>query len=109
MQRVSFALQSRPRLERRRAANPLGVAGRVAEHAEKVRITKVTDWPLCRRCVRTRYGWLATASVFLWGGLALVVGAVIARAVSGPSAMLGIPLYGGIVLAIAAPAPFIYL
>jgi hypothetical protein len=108
--RVSFALQSRPKLNESNPAlsgNVLATAGRVAEHAGKVRVTRITDWPLCARCVRTRRWWLLVASVCFWGGLALLAGAVVARVVSGQSAVLGIPMIGGIVLAIASPAPFV--
>ncbi|MFC6018556.1 hypothetical protein ACFP2T_20395 [Plantactinospora solaniradicis] len=108
--RVDFALQSRPKLTESNPAlggNVLATAGRVGEHAGKVRVTRIAGWPLCARCVRTRRWWLLVASVCFWGGLALLAGAIVARIVAGQSAVLGIPMIGGIVLAIASPAPFV--
>lgn len=108
--RIRFALQSRPKLAGNRAltGNVAATAGRLAEHAEKVRVTRVTEWPLCARCAATRRGWLAVAAVCFWGGLALLVGAIVARlAADGPSAALGIPMFTGIALLIVSPAPFV--
>lgn len=108
--RIGFALQSRPKLAGNRAltGNVAATAGRLADHAEKVRVTRITEWPLCDRCAATRRGWLAVAAVCFWGGLALLAGAIVARiAADGPSAALGVPMFAGIALAIAAPAPFV--
>jgi len=110
VKRTSFALQSRPKLDESNVAlsgNVAATTGRLAEHAKKVKVTRITDWPLCASCARTRRWWLLVAAVFLWGGLALVAGAVVARIVNGQSAALAIPMIGGILLAIASPAPFV--
>lgn len=108
--RIRFALQSRPKLAGNRAltGNVAATAGRLADHAAKVRVTRVTEWPLCSRCATTRRWWLAVAVVCFWGGLALLAGAIVARVVAGgPSAALGIPMFTGIALMIASPAPFV--
>lgn len=108
--RIGFALQSRPKLAGNRAltGNAAATAGRLADHASKVRVTRITGWPLCPRCVATRRRWLAVAAGCLWGGLALLAGAIVARvAAGGPSAALGIPMFAGIALVIGSPAPFV--
>lgn len=108
--RIGFALQSRPQLAGNRAltGNAAATAGRLADHAGKVRVTRITDWPLCPRCLATRRLWMAVAVLCFWGGLALLIGAIIARVTAdGPSAALGVPMFAGIALAIAAPAPFV--
>ncbi|HEY0700926.1 MAG TPA: hypothetical protein VGD43_24345 [Micromonospora sp.] len=108
--RINFVLQSRPRLESNVAlsGNVAATTGRVAEHARKVKVTRVSGWPLCATCVRTRILWVTIAAICFWGGLLAFAGAVVARLVIGhPSTALSIPLYAGIVGVIASPAPFV--
>lgn len=108
--RLGFALQSRPRLDGNRAltGNVAATAGRLGDHAGKVRVTRITDWPLCPSCLATRGIWLTVAAICFWGGLALLAGAIVARvAADGPSAALGVPMFTGIALAIVSPAPFV--
>jgi len=107
--RHAMALQSRPALSGARAlsGNAAAAAGRLGEHAAKVRVTRIGGWPLCARCARTRRRWLAVAAVCFWGGLALVLGSVAVAIVDGRSGQLGIPLYTGIALLIVSPAPFV--
>lgn len=107
--RRAMALQSRPALSGTRAlsGNAAASAGRLGEHAAKVRVTRIGGWPLCARCARTRRRWLAVAAACFWGGLALVLVSVAVAIVDGQSSRLGIPLYMGIALLIASPAPFV--
>ncbi|GAB1691690.1 hypothetical protein [Krasilnikovia sp. M28-CT-15] len=110
VKRVRFALQSRPQVTGNRAnlGNVLATAGRVAEHAGAARVTRLTDWPLCRRCARTR-GWgLGVASVMFFGGVLAVLAAFGIRAtMDGPSLALAPLLLGGFVAVVAAPWPFV--
>ncbi|MBC6460401.1 hypothetical protein [Actinomadura sp. HBU206391] len=108
VRRAGFALQSRPALRTPRVGVLSTGIDRLAEHAERVKIAKIVDWPLCRRCVRTRRGWLSLAAVLFWGGLAAMAAAVVARIVLGEvTPVLGVPLLGGFVMALSSPAAFV--
>ncbi|GAB2659330.1 hypothetical protein GCM10027271_17520 [Saccharopolyspora gloriosae] len=107
---VDFALQSRaePQGSRAMSANPLGVAGRLGERAQKVRITRVRDWPLCTTCARQRTAGLVLANALFWGGVVLIAGALAARLITGvQSPALGAALLGGFFAAIVSVVPFV--
>lgn len=110
VRRAGFALQSRParRAGPRYGENVLSMTARLAENAAQVKVSRISGWPLCGRCVRTRRLWLAVAAVLFWGGLAAVAAGVVARVVLGEAtAALAVPFVGGIVMAIVSPAPFV--
>lgn len=107
---VDFLLQSRPQLSGNRflSGNVLGVAARLAEHGAKVQVATVTQWPLCRRCARTRRTWLSLAAILSASGCAALAAAVVARLVIGePTAALALPFIGGLVMLLSTPAPFV--
>lgn len=66
-------MQSKVRIEgsRLRQVGGFGVIGmaeRLGQHARKVQITQVRDWPLCTACTRTRRAWLTLAGILFFGG-----------------------------------------
>jgi hypothetical protein len=112
VRRSRFVLQSRPALSRNAGflrSNILSIVARLAEHAEKVRLTHFTAWPLCDVCVRHRRVWVTVAAVMFWGGLLAFVAAGVARLVIGhPSMALAPPTMGGLVSVFASVLPFVH-
>ncbi|WP_132878690.1 hypothetical protein [Tamaricihabitans halophyticus] len=109
VQRVAFDLQSRPPKERASVVNTnaLTTYARMADWGSRVRITKVRDWPLCASCVRTRRSWRLLSRVLGYGGLGLILLAIVLRLVLGEAVPeLAIPLVVGVLLGIAAPFAF---
>lgn len=105
---VDLGVQSRPQLPGNlpTRGNVLGLGSRLAERGQRVKVTRVHGWPLCGRCVTQRRAWIWPTWVLFWGGLALVIGAVVVRVLAGPAAMLGIPLLGGLLMMLASVIPF---
>ncbi|GAA3365687.1 hypothetical protein GCM10020366_66580 [Saccharopolyspora gregorii] len=111
MRAVDFALQSRaePGSGRLMSANPLGMAGRLGERAQRVRITRVRGWPLCRACAWRRTTGLVLANAMFWGGLAAIAGALVVRVSAGAqSSALGALLLVGFFAALASVLPFAF-
>ncbi len=108
-QRVDFVVKSRPKVS---PVRKLFVPGYTAlnrgeEYLSKVRFIKVHGWPLCAACVRRRRIGLNLAVVLFFGGLAAIVGTVIARpAMSGDSGLLAVPIMLGFVAMLLSPWPF---
>jgi hypothetical protein len=107
--RIGFDLQSRPALQARRGdGNLLSTAGRLGEHAKRVKILEITEWPLCGRCVQARRLWLVVAGVLFWGGLVAIAAGVVMRVVLGePTPLVAASFIGGLVMVLVSPAPFV--
>lgn len=108
---MDFALQSAVRIEGSRVrqvggAGAAGMAERLGQHAKKVRVTHVRDWPLCGTCSRTRAGWLTLASIMFFGGLTAFVGALIVGIVVDGVQVLAAVAVGGFALLPLAALPF---
>ncbi|GAA2488695.1 hypothetical protein Ahu01nite_023170 [Winogradskya humida] len=107
--RVSFVVKSRPKVS---PVRKLFVPGYTAlnrgeEYLSKVQFVRVQGWPLCAECVRRRRLGITFAAVLLFGGLAAIVVAVIARsAMSGNSGVLGVLVAVGFVAMLVSPVPF---
>lgn len=108
VQTVDLALQSRPPLpdDLPTRGNILGLGGRLGEWGQRVKVIRVRGWPLCSKCVTQRRAWIWPTRVMFWGGLALLIGAVVARILAGPAPLLGIPMLGGCALMLASVIPF---
>ena len=108
-ERVDFVVKSRPKVS---PVRKLFVPGYTAlnrgeEYLSKVQFVKVHGWPLCDECLRRRRTGRLLAAVLFFGGLAAIVGAVIARAaMSGDSGLLALPILGGFGAMLLSPWPF---
>jgi hypothetical protein len=108
-QRVDFVVKSRPKVSpiRKLLIPGYTALNRGEEYLSKVQFIKVHGWPLCAECVRRRRTGLGLAAILFFGGLAAIVGAVIARAaISGDSGLLAAPIMGGFVAMLLSPWPF---
>lgn len=108
VRRVDLALQSRPEMADNlpTRGNVLGLASRFGERGQRIKATRVHGWPLCSRCVTQRRIWIWPTWVLFWGGLALVIGAVVVSILTGPAPWLGIPMLGGCAMMLASVVPF---
>lgn len=108
-QRVDFVVKSRPKVA---PAQKILIPGytalnRADEYLTKVRFVKVRGWPLCAECVRRRRLGLALAAALFFGGVAAIVGSLIARAAtSDDSPLLGVLVMAGFVAILLSPLPF---
>lgn len=109
VRRKYLALQSRVQHTDvpRRGSNPLTAFARVGERARKARITWVRGWPLCATCVRTRVFWFGLVQVLFWGGVLLLVGAVVARVRIGQEEVLAAPAVAGLAMMLCSVLPFV--
>ncbi|WP_307849665.1 hypothetical protein [Qaidamihabitans albus] len=110
---ADFTLQSKVRIEGSRLhqvgfRGALGMAERLGQHAQKVRVTHVNGWPLCDVCARTRAVWLTVSCVMFFGGLLAFAGSLIAAILAERGTVQ--PLAGvavaGLVAMILAAFPF---
>jgi len=108
VQRVDFAVRSRPMISPRRKVLLPGYTSvnRADEYLKKLTVTKVEGWPLCARCVRDRATGVAIAGVLFFGGLVAVVAAFIAGGVmAGTHLLLAIPILAGLAAILVSPLP----
>lgn len=107
VKRVDFALQSKVEIEGNRtlSGNVFSTADRLSRRAEKVRVTHVKGWPLCRDCVRIRTVWLTIALIMFVGGLVAFAGSLLVGIVAAEStvqAFAGVAIGGFVVLVLSA-------
>jgi hypothetical protein len=80
---------------------------RASEYLSAVKAVRVSGWPLCTRCVRTRVAWLVLTGLLFWGGLAAMVTAfVIGVVLDGDQTILLAPILDGFAAMLLAPLPF---
>ncbi|NIJ12739.1 uncharacterized membrane protein YgdD (TMEM256/DUF423 family) [Saccharomonospora amisosensis] len=83
----------------------LGMAERLGEHAGKVRVTRVSGWPLCDVCARTRAAWLTVSCAMFLAGLLAFAGSLVAGILAERGtvpALAGVAMAGLVVLILSA-------
>lgn len=110
VRRADFSLQSKVWSEGSRAYQVgfyglLGMAARLDQHAQKVRVTHVKGWPLCAICTRVRTAWLTISCVMFFGGLLAFAGLFIIGILAEEGtvqALAGVAVAGFVVMPLSA-------
>jgi hypothetical protein len=106
--RVDFVVRSRPKISSRRRLLVPGYTAldRAGEYLGAVQAVRVSGWPLCVSCLRTRRVFLTLAGALFFGGLAaLVAGFVAGGVLAGDQPWLLIPILGGFAAMLLSPVP----
>lgn len=107
--RIGFGITSpRPR-PRWPFTGILGMMAGLVEMHETIRVTRVSGWPVCRRCRGRRRVFRILTYLSFWGGLAaFLTGLLVGLVMDEPAAGLLVPTLGGIVLMLVSPIPLTY-
>lgn len=75
---------------------------RTVDHLERIKQVSIRDWPFCVLCVRRRSRIRRAAQVLFFGGVALVITAVVVAVLRGQQPLLMIPTLLGFAAAVAS-------